>query len=206
MDWNNIDRNADATDYYLLSRVAHALYSTGEHSDFSANNRKHLAEYLNKIEDCKCIVEIGVESQSDTQLSSTSTILKNKNDSTVYIGVDVQDKTHLNNEERNIYTIQTPSQNIQTVMDFVKSKNIEKIDFLFIDGWHSINQCILEFEGYSPYLSEDGIIGFHDINHHPGPRWMMENIDRNVWDIAEYPGDVDSDFGISFVWRKKIAQ
>lgn len=207
MNWDTIDRNADCVNYPLIEKVyANLCRNAGEETNFSPNNRKYLLEYLNKLKNCNTIVEIGVENNVDKNLTSTSTILKTKNNSTIYVGIDLENKSHLDNNEKNIFTLQSPSENIEKVVSFIKSKNIEKIDFLFIDGWHSINQCIIEFEGYSPLLSEDGIIGVHDINHHPGPRWLMENIDKSIWEIAEYPGNLDSDFGIGFIWKKNITK
>jgi hypothetical protein len=51
-------------------------------------------------------------------------------------------------------------------------------------------------------LSKNGIVGFHDTNHHPGPRWLLENIDSTVWKLTNFPSDETKDFGIGFAWRR----
>jgi hypothetical protein len=44
----------------------------------------------------------------------------------------------------------------------------EPIDMLFIDGDHTYEGVKADFEMYSPLVREGGVIGFHDICHHPG--------------------------------------
>lgn len=199
---DNVDPNADAIDWNVIASTYTNMLATGEQSNFSESNRKYLKEYLFNTKPLRAILEIGVENNVDKNLTSTATILANKDDSTIYIGVDIDDRKHLDNPAKNVYTIQTGSQNIQEVMNFARSKGVTEIDFLFIDGWHSINQCIIEWEGYTPFLSKHGIVGFHDTNHHPGPRWLVERTDRRNWNVIDYPADPTSDFGIGFAWRK----
>lgn len=196
-----IDRDADCIEYGKVHTVLHNLQAAGENTDFSTNNRKYLKEYLLKIPDLRCVLEIGVENNPDKTLTSTATILANKGKAH-YFGIDILDRKHLDNESENIYTIETDSRNVESVMEFVRSKGLTEIDFLFIDGWHSINMCEAEWNSYTPFLSKKGIVGFHDTNHHPGPQWLLENIDRNVWEVVNHPSDPESDFGIGFAWRK----
>lgn len=40
----------------------------------------------------------------------------------------------------------------------------QSVDLLFIDGFHSEEQCRLEFEGFTPYLTPRAITLFHDSN------------------------------------------
>lgn len=42
----------------------------------------------------------------------------------------------------------------------------EKLDFLFIDGDHSLDGVRRDFEDYSPLVREGGLIAFHDIHPH----------------------------------------
>ena len=44
----------------------------------------------------------------------------------------------------------------------------EPIDMLFIDGDHTYEGVKADYEMYSPLVREGGIIGLHDICHHPG--------------------------------------
>lgn len=46
------------------------------------------------------------------------------------------------------------------------------------------------------------VVGFHDTNHHYGPAWLVHNIDPKEWDVTNYPGEFDSDFGIGFAIKK----
>lgn len=55
---------------------------------------------------------------------------------------------------------------------------INKIDFLFIDGDHSIEGCNYDFEKYGPKLKKGGYLAFHD--YYPnradlGPTWVIHN-------------------------------
>ena len=43
----------------------------------------------------------------------------------------------------------------------------EKLDFLFIDGDHTYDGVKLDFEVFSPYVKDGGIIAFHDIMPRP---------------------------------------
>jgi len=205
LDLDNCDRDADFI--YDKGNKVREIYNnlvkrSGVKSNFSPNNKKYLLEYLNKIEDCRSILEIGVSHNRDERFTSTSAIFDTKKDSTIYIGVDIDNKSHLDNETKNIYTIQSDASNIPKVMKFAKTKGVETFDFIFIDGWHSINQCIIEFNGYGAFLSDKGIIGVHDTNYHPGPRWLVERSDTTMWNIAEHRGEEFADFGISFMWKK----
>lgn len=53
-----------------------------------------------------------------------------------------------------------------------------KIDFLFIDGDHSIEGCDFDFKNYSPYLNSGALIAFHDYYKNRdslGPTWVVHN-------------------------------
>ncbi len=52
------------------------------------------------------------------------------------------------------------------------------IDFLFIDGDHSIEGCLFDYENYSNKIPKGGLIAFHDFYPHRkflGPTWVVEN-------------------------------
>lgn len=191
----------DEGDYGVIAPVYIRMLESGEKTDFSANNRKHLLEHLTAKKP-KCIVEIGVENNEDPTLTSTSIILNNKLKDTTYIGVDLLDRKHLDNEDENIHTIKINASDIEGVMAYVNSFGFKEIDFLFIDGWHSITQCRIEFYGYTKYMSKGGVVGFHDTNYHYGPAWLVHNIDPKEWDVTDYPGEFDRDFGIGFAIKK----
>jgi len=53
-----------------------------------------------------------------------------------------------------------------------------QIDFLFIDGDHSIEGCDYDFINYSPFLKKGGYIAFHDFypdRNDLGPTWVIKN-------------------------------
>ena len=79
-----------------------------------------------------------------------------------------------------------------------KELGITQFDFIFIDGWHSINAVMTEWE-YTRLLSPTGIVGFHDTNYHPGPKEFVDAINQEKWNVAKVCPD---DYGISFAWRK----
>jgi hypothetical protein len=108
----------------------------------------------------------------------------------------------LDDTEKNIYTIKTSSSNIEQVMDFIRSKGVDKIDYLFIDGDHSINQVLTEWE-YTQWLADEGIVGFHDTAVHPGPHMFVKYLNRDEWEVIENAcSDNDNDYGVGFAWRK----
>jgi hypothetical protein len=169
--------------------------------EFSSCNREALKESFLSIKDsCKIILEIGVHRNQDD--SSTSVFLKNKNDDTYYFGVDIVDKSYLNNPDKRIHTIQSSSQNFLNVMFSIQKitgirLNEVVIDYLFIDGWHSINQVLMDWE-YTRAV-RDGIVGFHDVNYHPGPKKFIEKLNTDRFTIDK---QCPLDFGIAFIRRK----
>ena len=170
--------------------------------EFSLDNQEilktHLLELLEKKEKI-VIVEIGVHRNLEN--SSTEIFLQNKRDVDIYIGIDIDDKTFLNNPEKNIFTIKNYSQNIESIFQEFKTIGIEQIDLFMIDGYHSINQVYLEWEKYTPLLSFCGIVVMHDTNSHPGPYFLTKSIDTNIYDVKKYLSDV-VDWGISVAIKK----
>lgn len=181
--------------------VLHPVY--GYTITQSECNLDNIRDYFLKVKDrCKCILEIGVDCNgTSTERTSTRIFLDNKSDDTIYVGVDIEDKSYLNDESKNIFTLKIDSSDIQSVVDFIKSKGVDKIDFLFIDGWHSINQVMREWE-YTKHLSDFGIVGFHDTSIHPGPHAFLKALDRKKWNVVENPcsNNLD-DWGVGFVWK-----
>lgn len=61
--------------------------------------------------------------------------------------------------------------------DFINQ--IKEIDLLFIDGDHSIEGCIYDYENYSPKIKPGGYLLFHDYNpggKDVGPTWVIEKL------------------------------
>lgn len=161
-------------------------------------NRAALKERFLKIRDnCKAILEIGVCRNGGD--SFTHVFLNNKLDETVYIGIDLEDKSFLNNPDKNIWTIQGNSSSITEAMKIFKDLGVTEFGCIFIDGWHSINQCLDDWE-YTTMLGENGVVAFHDVSYHPGPLHFIQALDRDTWDVEENVCPLD--FGLGFAWKK----
>jgi len=65
--------------------------------------------------------------------------------------------------KQQIHIIRAASQDNSTFSELEKILGKNKIDFLFIDGDHRYNYVKKDFELYSPFMSDEGLIGFHDI-------------------------------------------
>lgn len=171
--------------------------------EFSIDNqeilKKYLIEQISK-KDKVVIVEIGVN-RNGYVISSTSVFLDNKRHNDVYIGIDIEDKSAHNDNEKNIFTIHSSSNNTELIFAYLKNMGIDSIDILMIDGYHSINQVYFEWENYTPLLASDGIVVMHDTNSHPGPYFLMKSIDTNQYDVYKYLNDV-VDWGIGVAVRK----
>jgi len=157
-----------------------------------------LMDNLSKKYNTHGIVEIGVSRNGPR--SFTNTILKNKPDDTIYLGIDINDKSYLNDSNKNIYTIQTNSSNQSVVREYMNKINLKKISLLFIDGDHSVNAVINDWK-YSDLLSDNGIVIFHDSNYHPGPRIFLECIDPKLFRIEKYFDNIIDDYGMAIAYR-----
>jgi hypothetical protein len=166
--------------------------------EFTDCNRDSLLEYFMKIRDtCSAILEIGV--CRNGLESSTHVFLNNKLEDTYYVGIDLDNKSYLNNEEKRIHTIQSNSSNVEDNIKICQNLGIEYFDFIFIDGWHSINQVLTDWE-YTKWLSPKGIVGFHDVSIHPGPHAFIASLNRFNWHVV--PNTCPNDWGIGFAWKK----
>jgi hypothetical protein len=168
--------------------------------EFSICNQAALTNEFVKVKDqTKVIVEIGVSrityNQSYDQ-TSTSIFLNHKCPDTLYLGIDIDDKTFLQGLGRNIFTLQSKSENYEVVKAKLDALRITQIDFLFVDGWHSINQVIDEL-WYVDFMKPGGVIGFHDTNYHPGPSRIIKNLNPDIFEVTQYCEQQD-DWGIGF--------
>jgi len=172
------------------------LYS-GE--EITENNRQSLQEQFLKVRDkCKAILEIGIGRNGNKSFGHV--FFSKKKDETVYVGLDIEDRSWLCDCGENIYTIQGNSSDYDQIVEIIKNQfNIEQFDFIFIDGLHSINQVLKDWE-YTNLLSENGIVGFHDTSHHIGPFLFIRNLDKEKWDVIE--NTCPDDYGIGFATKK----
>ena len=121
------------------------------------NEKKHMGELKPgmefSIEDKKLLKSVIIESKPKTiveigvhrSLGGTSTmvILNNKVDNCIYLGIDIESKTELNNGDKLIYTIKSPSQNYDITYKYMEEIGINIIDLLHIDGRHDVIQVTM---------------------------------------------------------------
>jgi len=175
--------------------------------DVSLDDQEVIREYVQKAMAQKekiVIVEIGVHRAAlEETNSSTKVFLENKRPQDIYIGIDIEDKKQLQDHSKNIFTLQARYEDKATVLNFLKQHHIEKIDVFMIDGYHSINQVYTEWE-YTELLSDTGIVLFHDTNGHPGPYFVLQSIDTDMYDVYKYFTDI-LDYGMGVAVRKKTS-
>lgn len=167
------------------------------------NQYSLLSEFVKVRDSVKVIVEIGVARLSANVLydhTSTTVLINNKKDETIYLGIDVDDKSFLEKEKPNVHTLQARSEDYEIIKKKFDELGIVKIDFLFIDGWHSVNQVIDELF-YIDYVPSGGIVGYHDTNYHPGPSKILSAFNPHMFDVRKHC-IAENDYGIGFVTRK----
>lgn len=166
-----------------------------------SNNNLELMKLLLKEmgNNCKVIVEIGVHRNDEDSI--THILMNNKPNNCIYLGIDLDDKSFLNNQLKRIYTIKSNSHDQLTIRNKLLSIGATHIDLLFIDGWHSVNTCINDWS-YVDLLSNNGIIAMHDSNAHPGPIALFHSIDEKLFDKVRYCTGPD-DMGIAVARHKK---
>lgn len=105
-------------------------------------------------------------------------------------GLDLQSQDEYNNKKGNRDLLEVFTDNMRSldVLDKIVVKKgysnqfadeVNKIDFLFIDGDHSIEGCKSDFELYAHKIVPGGFIAFHDYYaHRPelGPTHVIDNI------------------------------
>lgn len=179
----------------LQDKTVFNMYNGRECTDC---NKESLIEKFDLVRDnCRAILEIGV-CRNNTD-SFVHALLSKKKKETIYVGVDLDDKTYLDDPENNVYTIRENSSNYETVMAKCKEFGVEEFDFIFIDGLHTVNQLLDDWE-YAKHLSDYGIVGFHDTSHHAGPYMFITHIDKEKWEVIV--NDCPDDYGIGYVTKK----
>jgi len=143
------------------------------------------------------IMEIGVNRNGERSMSRV--LMDDRPQGSFYLGVDLDDKSYLDNPAENTWTIQANSHDQEKIRDFIAGKGIKQIDLLFIDGWHSVNTCVNDWL-YTDLLSEDGVVILHDTNSHPGCVGLFEAVSDSLYDKVRYC--TQNDHGIAVFKRK----
>jgi hypothetical protein len=142
------------------------------------------------------ILEIGVNRNGERSMSRI--LLDERPEQCHYLGVDIDDKSYLDDHDHLIYTVQCSSSDQSKVRDRLREMGVGIIDLLFIDGWHSVNQCVNDWR-YTDLLSPTGVVILHDTNSHPGCVALFEAVDPALYHKTRYC--LEADYGIA-VFRK----
>lgn len=193
-------RDRDA--YYGPAPLAPLDPDTRTRREFSRLDQDVVRTYLARAlaaagEEPLAIVEIGVNRQSAnvdpewcvSDLTSTHAFLSGKRPQDVYLGIDIEDKSYLDQPDRNIHTLRCDSADADKVRGALRALGVEHIDVLFIDGWHSVGQVLKEW-AYTDMLRTGGVVLMHDTNAHPGPYFLLEMIDGSAYDVKKYFWDI----------------
>jgi len=184
----------------LLSRPFHTTEQMSQEVGLTERTENILKQYLTSLLEKKekiNILELGVADGNNVS-STTKILISNKRPQDVYCGIDIIPKNAWNGENVNI--IHSPSEYIDNNIDRLNSLNVNEIDMLVIDGWHSIEQLYKEWQ-YTRILSSVGVVFINSVNLYPGPYYITKSIDDTKYDIHRYLSDV-KDNGICVAVRK----
>ncbi len=147
--------------------------------------RRVVSEMGNNL---NAIMEIGVNRNGERSMSRV--LMDNRPPGSFYLGVDLEDKSYLDDPSKNTWTIRANSHDQETVREFIASKGVKKLDLLFIDGWHSVNTCVNDWK-YTDLLSDHGVVILHDTNSHPGCVGLFEAVSDYYYEKTRYCLDID---------------
>lgn len=182
-----IDNDQDMPPYGWVSQV--------EVTDCNLAIVRSVVEELG--DNLNAAMEIGVNRNGERSMSRI--IMDERPRGSFYLGVDIEDKSYLDDPSSNTWTIKANSHDQDGIRSFMASKGIKKLDLLFIDGWHSINTCVNDW-AYADMLSPHGIVLLHDTNSHPGPIGLFEAINDDLYIKERHC--LENDFGIAVVRRR----
>jgi hypothetical protein len=169
-------------------------------SEVSDANLTFVQDVLQRLgSQCMNILEIGVHRNEGR--SMTNILMDLKPSGCQYLGIDVDDKSFLDNAKLGIHTIRANSHDKVAVRKKLRELSMTSIDLLMIDGWHSVHTCVNDW-GYVDLLSNHGAVILHDTNAHPGCVALYHAVDEALFDKFRYCTEL-SDMGISVFWHKK---
>ncbi len=157
----------------------------------------NLAIVKENLQGKNAILEIGVHRNGDR--SFTEAIHRCKAPCAFYLGVDINDKSHLDDPKNHIFTIQCNSYDQVKVRKRLNDLGIWTLDMLIIDGWHSVTMTVNDWK-YADLVRRSGVVLLHDTNYHPGPRALYDAVDEEVFTKERLCRSRD-DFGIA-VFRR----
>lgn len=169
--------------------------------EFSKKNQAVLRDVVRSLPDANLIVEIGVERKPNSPTCSTQILLDNRPEGCGYVGIDLRDCRYLDRPEECMRFLRTDCRNIEGIGRVLDELHPE-IDLLFIDGDHSVDWCLTDWQLVSR-LSVGGAVVLHDTNVHPGPLALLAAVDEEYFSVETHCTDDENDWGISVLRLKK---
>ena len=186
---------SDAADYIkeLLVYPDQDGHTTDGNGQFSLANQKILRDILIEVYDtCRTVMEIGVARIQNYNDSSTYSFANQIHPDCFYCGIDTA------YVREGVFTLDSKGN-----FDEISTLINKHIDVLFIDGNHSIDMMINDWR-YSEYVSKGGYVLIHDTKNHPGPHFILDAIDRDLFEVTNYLcGENDGDNGIAVCKKLK---
>lgn len=146
---------------------------------------------------CRNIMEIGVHRNEGR--SMTNILMDSRPEGSQYVGIDLDDKSYLDDPARKVHTIRSHSHDQRTIRSRLEKLGIETIDLLMIDGWHSVNTCVNDW-CYVDLLSDGGVVILHDTNAHPGSVALYHAVNESIFEKTRHCTGTE-DMGIATFWH-----
>jgi hypothetical protein len=144
------------------------------------------------------IMEIGISAVKEN--SFTNALINTKHSSSIYVGVDVDDKSNLDNKDKKIFTIKSRSEDQVIIRQKLIEIGIHELSILFIDGWHSVNSALNDWK-YVDMLVKGGKVIFHDVNVHPGPKIILDAIDKCMFSVENCFEEIFNVYGMAIATK-----
>jgi Cephalosporin hydroxylase len=167
--------------------------------EISDDNLRVMRDVVSSLgADLHAAMEIGVNRNGERSMSRV--IMDDRPAGSFYLGIDIEDKSYLNDPSTNTHTLQCSSGEQAVIRTLLKAMRIEQLDLLMIDGWHSVNMTVNDWR-YAELVRPGGYVVLHDTNSHPGCVATFEAVDEALWEKQRFSID-KNDFGIATFKRK----
>lgn len=205
----------------MLYKLTMELLQHAPNDDLNSIEQGELFESLIKLNNCKKIIEIGVAWASTTRYLCRGA----KSTGGFVYGYDIWEEYGLNKMWKPFTTreqclellnkggfdnvqltkIDSMSENFKNI--FHEHHNNSVIDFAFIDGDHSYDGIKNDFDIVYPYMSQTGIIAFHDTLRIDGCREFVIDLrtkyNDGTFDVVDFPfGNKNRRVGITLLVKR----
>lgn len=185
------------TNFYAMTNQKHN-HVPKEMSEMNLEKIEYF--FKNYVPEDGLFVEIGVWRNPDSKdMVSTQLVFDIKHNNCSYLGIDIEDRPHILNKKPNVHFLQTDSSDFNNIKNYIDNNIKKEIDFLFIDGLHSVEQVKKELALIN-LVKKGGIIAFHDISVHAGPNMWIDAFDPTMFNIYKFREN--NDWGIGFILKK----